>query len=272
MRQKHVTVNGKEVTYYESRDNGKAVVLVHGISSCSSIFIRQLIDSVLSYQFRFIAPDLIGYGKSEQSNNPEQDYSIQGQSKFLLDFCNTLQIKDAVFIGHDIGGNIILESFKNHNNPKGLVLLGSVPFSKPFTKKVFKDENVYELISKHGIDSSEVHQTASLFVQEDTKYPDFIPEIIRKADSRTRELFFNSVIQENYKDQIEQLKSIAVPIAAYIGESDQMISKDYLEKIEIPTLWKERIQEIKDAGHMFFYESPADFNISFESFLNTIFK
>lgn len=272
MRQKRVIVNEKEVTYYESRDNGNPVILVHGVSSCSSIFIRQLIDSVLSYQFRFIALDLIGFGNSEKSDDPQKDYTIEGLSRFLVDFCKTLQLKDAVFAGNDIGGNIIIESFEKMLNPKGLILLGSIPFTKPFNKQLFYNETVLELLSKGGIDSSEVHQTAGLFVQEDTKYPDFIPEIIRKADPKTREIFFKSIADEDYKNQNEQIKNINVPIAAYIGESDQMINNKHLESNGIPNLWKSRIQEIQDAGHMFFYESPADFNISFETYLNTVFK
>ena len=271
MRQNRVIIKGKEITYYETRDNGNPVVFVHGISSCSSIFIRQIIDSVLSYQFRFIAVDLIGFGNSEASENPENDYTLKGLSTFLNDFCNTLELQDAVFVGHDIGGNIILESFDQFINPKGLVLLSSIPFSKPFNKEIFRGESILKLLSKTGIDSSEVHQTASLFVEEDTKYPDFIPEIIRKTDSKAREIFFQSVEQGSYRDQTELISHIKCPLVVYYGEHDQMINLNILKEIKTPNLWKEVKHKIKDAGHMFFYESPADFNISFETYLNTVF-
>lgn len=272
MRQKRINVNGKEISYYESRDNGQTVVFVHGTSSCSSIFIRQLIDSVLSYQFRFIAVDLIGFGNSEASDKPEEDYTLKGLSQFLIDFNNALGLNDAVFVGHNIGGNIIIESIENLNNVKGIALLSSIPFAKPFNTEVFSNAEVLNLISKSGIDSSEVHQIARLFVEENTKYPDYIPEIIRKSDSKTREIFFKSVLNGDYKNQIEIVKNLKIPVAIYCGEFDQMINCELYNSLEAPTLWKGINQTIRDVGHMFFYESPADFNISFEIFLNTVFK
>ncbi|MFC2103865.1 alpha/beta fold hydrolase [Bacteroidota bacterium] len=271
MRQKRIKVNGKEISYYESRDNGHPVVMVHGMSSSSAIFIRQLIDSVLSYQFRFIALDLIGHGNSEHSDNPEKDYSIEGLSEFFIQFNDEMNLKDAVYVGHNTGANIILESFNKLNNPLGLALLGTVPFSNPIAKEMFLKTDLLDLFSKAGIDDSEVHQLASYFVEEKTKYPDFIPEIIRKADLKTREYLFESIKKGKFKDQTDIIKEIKVPIAVYYGEYDQIFNFDHLNSIVIPTIWRNLIQIIRDAGQIFFYECPADFNVSIEAFLLTTF-
>jgi pimeloyl-ACP methyl ester carboxylesterase len=272
MKQKRIKVKGKEISYYESKDNGHPVVFVHGTSSSSSIFIRQLIDSVLSYQFRFIALDLIGYGKSDVSENPEEDYTIAGLSDCLIQFSKELDLKDAVYVGHDLGANIIIESYNDFNNPKGLVLLGAVPFSNPISDQTFLKDAFWDLFSKAGVDDSEVHQIASYFVEEHTHYPDFVPEIIRSADIKTREFLFDSIKKSKYKDQIEIINDISVPIAVYYGEFDQIINFDYLNTIEFPTIWRTIVQIIRDVGHMFFYESPADFNVNFEAYLHFVFN
>ncbi|MFC2151304.1 alpha/beta fold hydrolase [Bacteroidota bacterium] len=271
MRQKRININGKEISYYESRDNGHPVVMVHGMSSSSAIFIRQLIDSVLSYQFRFIALDLIGHGNSEYSDKPEKDYSIEGLSEFFIQFNLEMDLKDAVYVGHNIGANIIIESFNKLNNPLGLVLLGAVPFSNPITQEMFLKTDLIDLFSKAGIDDSEVHQIASYFVEEKTRYPDFIPEIIRKADLKTREYLFGSIKKGLFKDQIEIIKEIKVPIAVYYGEFDQIFDFDHLKSIAIPAIWRNLVQIIRDAGQIFFYECPADFNVNFEAYLLTTF-
>jgi pimeloyl-ACP methyl ester carboxylesterase len=272
MKQKKVSIKGKNIFYYESRDNGHPVVFVHGMSSSASIFIRQLIDSVLSYQFRFIAMDLPGYGNSDASDNPENDYTISGLSNFLIDFCTELKLKDAVYVGHNTGGNVIIEAFDKLVNPLGVAMLGSVPFSNPVTNEMFLKKSFFETFAKPGMDDSEVHQFAALLVEEKTKYPEFIPEIIRKADLKTREFLFKSIMNGDYKDQIEIIKNIKVPVAVYFGELDQIINFDYLNSIDIPAIWRTIIQIIKDTGHIFFYESPADFNVSFESYLHTVFN
>jgi len=272
MRQKKIKIEGKEISYYETRDNGYPVVLVHGMSSSSVIFIRQLIDSVLSYQFRFIAVDLIGHGNSSFSDNPQNDYSLKGLGKFLYNFTNELNLEKSVFVGHDVGGNVILEAYESLNNPSGLALLGSVPFANPLADETFQDTGQLNLFSKAGIDDSEVHQIAGKFVEEDTKYPDFLPEIIRKADLSAREQLFNSIKNGEYKDQAEIIKTIQEPVAVYYGEHDQIISLDHLYSIEIPRIWRSSVQIIRNVGHIFFYESPADFNVSFEAYLNTVFN
>lgn len=271
MKQKRIKVDGKEISYFETKDSGHPVVFVHGTSSSSSIFIRQLIDSALSYKFRFIALDFIGYGKSEASDNPEEDYTITGLKDCLVRFSKELDLKDAVYVGHDLGANIIIEAFNDFDKPKGLVLLGAIPFSIPFSDQVFLKDTFWDLLSKPGIDDSEVHQFASYFVEENTNYPDFIPEIIRRADLKTRGVLFDSIKKGKYKDQIEIIKNLSVPVAVYFGEYDQIFNFDYLNSIEIPTIWRSIIQILRNVGHIFFYESPADFNISFETYLHSIF-
>ena len=79
------------------------------------------------------------------------------------------------------------------------------------------------------------------------------------------------MLTEKYKDQIELIKKITVPIAVYFGEYDQIFNFDYLNTIEIPSIWRSIIHIIRNVGNMFFYESPADFNISFEAYLHNIF-
>ncbi|MBI9054750.1 MAG: alpha/beta hydrolase [Bacteroidales bacterium] len=272
MKKKRITIKGKQATYYESRDNGQAVILVHGFSSCSSIFIRQLIDSVLSYQYRLIAVDFIGHGNADVSDKPERDYTINGLGEFLVDFTSALGIDEAVYVGHNVGANIIIEAINKLRNPIGLVLLSAIPFSNPISMGMFINEDFLSILSKAGVDDSEVHQMASWFVEKDTVYPDFIPEVIRKADIKTREILFGSINKGEFEDQLKRLKELKIPIASYIGENDQIFDIEHFKNISMPTLWQGNIQIIKNAGHIFFYENPADFNVSFESYLNSVFN
>ena len=272
MKQKKIKIFDKEIAYYESKDMGKPVIFVHGMLSSSSIFIRQLIDSALSYQFRFIALDLIGYGNSEISDNPLEEYSLKGLSKVLIEFTKILNLKNAIYVGHNLGGNIAIESFKDLLEPRGIVLLGSVPLSNPVSKEIFLQKKMFDLFEKPEFNNGEIAHITELLVEPNTKFPDFIPEVIRKADPKTRQYIFESINNGIYSDQLNIIKGIKVPVAVYAGEYDQIINLKYLESVEIPTMWKGNIQIIKDAGHIFFYESPADFNVSIETYLHTVFR
>ena len=68
------------------------------------------------------------------------------------------------------------------------------------------------------------------------------------------------------------IQELKVPVGIFYGEEDQIINFDFLNSLEIPTIWRYIVQIIKDVGHIFFYESPADFNVNYESYLHTAFN
>ncbi|MFP4026017.1 MAG: alpha/beta fold hydrolase [Thiohalospira sp.] len=270
MKQFQEIINGKKIAYYESQTNGFPVVLIHGSSLSSVIFIRQLIDSTLSEEFRFIALDLPGCGDSDWSESPEKDYTIKAQAKLLNDFCQKLKIQSAIYIGHDFGGNILLEALEELPSEKAIALACCVPLTNPLTPGMFLSHPAVPLLSKPGIDDSEIHQIAAALVEPEIRYPDFIPEIMRKSDIKTREVFFKSLNDGEFTDQFNILKNLTIPVSFFMGEKDQLINPTHIKNIAIPELWHQNIQTIKDAGHLCFYENPADFNATLKGFLNEI--
>ncbi|MFO7829489.1 MAG: alpha/beta hydrolase [Bacteroidales bacterium] len=270
MKQFQVVINHHKVAYYESQKDGFPVIFIHGNSLSSVIFIRQLIDSAFSGQFRFIALDLPGYGDSDWSESPETDYTIKAQAGILKDFCQKLGIHSAIFVGHNFGGNILLEALEGLPSAKAIALASCVPLTNPLTPGMFLSHPAVPLLSKPGIDDSEIHQIAASFVEPEIRYPDFIPEIMRKSDIKTREVFFKALNEGEFNDQYNILKHLNIPVSFFIGEKDQLIDPTHIKNIAIPELWHQNIQIIKDAGHLCFYENPADFNTILKGFLNEI--
>jgi pimeloyl-ACP methyl ester carboxylesterase len=60
------------IAVHESADEGPAVVLIHGNSSSSRVFSRQL-DGPLGRRFRLVAVDLPGHGESDNAKDPSAD-------------------------------------------------------------------------------------------------------------------------------------------------------------------------------------------------------
>ncbi|MEA2105206.1 MAG: alpha/beta hydrolase [Bacteroidota bacterium] len=270
MKQFQVIVNDNKITYFDTQTSGLPVILIHGASLSSVIFIRQLIDSSLSEVFRFIALDLPGCGDSDWSKNPEKNYTIKALADVLSVFCKKLSLGSSVFVGHNFGGNILLEALKNLPSAKAISLVCSVPLTNPITPGMFLSHEAVPLLSKAGIDDNDIHQIAASLVEPETKYPDFLPEIMRKSDSKYREVFFKLLNEGVYSDQYSILKDLKIPVALFLGEKDQLIRSDYVKNIAIPQLWQKNILTIKDAGHLCFYENPADFNTTFKGFLKEI--
>lgn len=95
---KTIQLDGVQQAYREA-GSGQTLVLLHGISSGSGSWVKQLHD--LSHHFHVIAWDAPGYGQSEGLTTTEpnaQDYARR--LKVLLD---ALGLNPVVLVGHSLG-------------------------------------------------------------------------------------------------------------------------------------------------------------------------
>jgi haloalkane dehalogenase len=97
----------------EGPTDADPVVLVHGQPTWSYLWrdtIRALVDS----GHRVLAPDLIGFGRSDKPAHP-QDHSYAGHVARLAQWFDAVGVRDATLVVHDWGG------------PLGLSVLAQTP-------------------------------------------------------------------------------------------------------------------------------------------------
>ncbi|MEX0316104.1 MAG: haloalkane dehalogenase [Allomuricauda sp.] len=87
----------------EGQGNQPTVVLLHGEPSWSYLY-RKMIP-VLSRRFRVIAPDLIGFGKSDKFVD-KQNYSYQKHINWIATFILKLDLQNIILFCQDWGGLI----------------------------------------------------------------------------------------------------------------------------------------------------------------------
>ncbi len=80
------------------------VLLLHGEPTWSYLY-RTMIPVLKAAGHRVIAPDLIGFGRSDKPAD-EEDYSYQMQIDAMLELVRRLDLQDATFFGQDWGGLI----------------------------------------------------------------------------------------------------------------------------------------------------------------------
>jgi haloalkane dehalogenase len=78
------------------------VLLIHGEPTWSYLF-RKMIPILTAAGHRVIAPDLVGFGKSDKPAD-ESDYSYQMQVDVMVEFTQRLNLTEATFFGQDWGG------------------------------------------------------------------------------------------------------------------------------------------------------------------------
>jgi 3-oxoadipate enol-lactonase len=93
--------------HYEERGEGMPVVLLHGFPFDHTIWAAQL--AALSDGYRVIAPDLRGHGHSPA---PEGLYDMDIMASDVVKLLDDLDIEQAVWVGHSMGGYITLAGLR----------------------------------------------------------------------------------------------------------------------------------------------------------------
>lgn len=116
---------GKENTmdislYYEEKGRGEPIFLLHGNGEDGTYFVNQL--SFFSDQYRMIAVDTRGHGKSPRGTAP---FTMEQFAADLRELMERLQIASAVILGFSDGANIAMKfALKYPEKVKALILNG----------------------------------------------------------------------------------------------------------------------------------------------------
>lgn len=100
------------------------VVLVHGMPT-NALLWRRFGPTLSAEGFRAFAPDLLGYGKSGDPTSGK--YGVADQARYLYQFISGLGLRDAIVVGHDIGGGVAQHLAISHPELViGLLLVNTV--------------------------------------------------------------------------------------------------------------------------------------------------
>ena len=97
----------------EGPRDGRVVLLLHGEPSWSFLY-RSMIDPLIEAGLRVVAPDLIGFGRSDKPA-AQDDYTYQRHVDWLTDLVvRVLDLKDAVLFCQEWGGLLGLRLVAEH--------------------------------------------------------------------------------------------------------------------------------------------------------------
>ncbi len=98
---------------YVDEGSGRPVLLLHGEPSWSYLY-RSMIGPLLDAGLRVVAPDLVGFGRSDKPADRD-DYTYARHMAWLTDLVvGQLDLRDAVLFGQDWGGLLGLRLVGEH--------------------------------------------------------------------------------------------------------------------------------------------------------------
>jgi haloalkane dehalogenase len=99
----YVTVDGLRMAYLDvGPTSGPTILLLHGEPAWSYLY-RRMIPPLVAAGFRCIAPDLIGFGRSDKPTDVAA-YSYNGHVSWLHEFLDVIKLGPSVLFAQDWGG------------------------------------------------------------------------------------------------------------------------------------------------------------------------
>ena len=244
------------------------VLLIHGNSSCRSVFGHQL-KSQLAKKYRLIAFDLPGHGDSENAPDPHRSYTLPGFADAASQLLSGLGVTEVILCGWSLGGHIAIEMLARISGVRGLVLMGSPPIRKQ--NGINNIAEGFNARLNGGLAGKEVwsHEEVESFVHGiiGSSAEPFLYEAAARADGRFRKRLFEASREGLGVDQRSSVERADIPIAIINGAQDPIVRLDYFDTVEFRDLWRRHCYRLPGLGHVPFWQGPEVFNPLLEQYL-----
>lgn len=256
-----------KVSVLDSQGTGPAALLIHGNSACKEVFKKQFATH-LGREYRLIAIDLPGHGKSENALDPERTYSLPGYADVAIEILEKINIEKASVVGWSLGGHIAIDMLKRWTGIQGILITGTppIPLTAEGFSKGFRPFPCLHLMSQEKFTAEE----AEIFVAQggiDTKEAPFLLEAALKTDGMARACLIASMQKGVGGNQKEIVETSNKPVAVVGGQDDTGINNDYIQNgVVFKNLWENKVH-LLEGGHGVFWGNSERFNEILERFL-----
>ena len=239
---------GQTIRYYDV-GSGLPLVLLHGLGGDADDWAFCL--DALSAAHRVIAPDLLGFGRSDK---PHIEYTIAGFVEVLERFLHELGITRATLIGHSLGGWITAAfALRSPEALDKLVLVDAAGVWED-TPTLPIDLHVSTLAHMREV-FQRVFYDKRMATDELVEYA--YAQHLQRGDGYT----IHNVLQ-NLRDGRERLddllSALKLPTLIVWGEQDEMIPLAIGQRMH-RLIAGSRLEAIPRCGHLPELEKPAEF-------------
>ncbi|NPA44646.1 MAG: alpha/beta hydrolase [Chlorobi bacterium] len=247
---KQIYKNNLSINYKdEGSENETVIVLIHGFLETSETWAN--FSKELAKNYRVISVDLPGHGKSNLHNEP---FTMCKYADAVANVIEYEQINNAFVVGHSMGGYVALAFAEKYpKKMSALSLFHSSPFADNDEKKNARLATI-ERIKNGEKDEICINHAKSVFANDNVKkFSDEISKGENIAKSISEEGIIASLLtMKDRNDRSDILRNLNVPFLYIIGQKDNFIPMEILDKIEMPKNYK--VEILENSGHQGFIE------------------
>ena len=271
----YVTVRRRRVRYLEA-GHGRPVLLVHAFPLAADMWAPQL--SAVPPGWRFVAPDLRGFGGSAREIDTELGHatndgaaSIDDYARDLLDLLDALAIERAVVVGLSMGGYV---AFALHRRAaarlEALVLCDTRSQADTDEGRENRKRMLAEL-GQHGLPAIADAMLPKLLGPVALADPSGPRSAVRRLILGNASPGIADAIRclMTRPDATPALASITRPTLILVGRDDQLTPVADHEAMHA-AIAGSRLQVIDGASHLSNIERPENFNRALFDFLESL--
>lgn len=249
---KFLTLGDLEL-YYQDLGYGYPVVLVHGMGSDHTIW--EGIVPLLQKKYRVLAVDLRGHGWTSKNPGP---YSMGLFSRDIYGFLEALDIGQAHFMGHSMGGAVLQElAIQKADIISSLTFISSFAYIDHQLQEVFM--KLIKILREDGynafFDACLKLANNPNYIQKNEELFSKVRYIMAKKSSITAlEDTINACLKVNYLDSLKRVKTPTLVIA---GKEDVLVPAYHGIKIK-NSIPHSKIEIMAAASHNMLVEQPIE--------------
>jgi pimeloyl-ACP methyl ester carboxylesterase len=261
-----VKIHGHDVAYRMAGEGDEVLVFVHGIAGSSATW-APVMDRLDGNRYTMLAPDLLGHGESAK---PRGDYSLGAYASGIRDLMVVLGLERATFIGHSLGGGIVMQlAYQFPERCERLVLTCSGGLGKevnPLLRVISAPGTEYVLpvvlTSRiHGAAGSVGRFLGKFGLRGDPFLGEIWNSYTRLTDPRTQRAFVHTiravidVAGQRVSARDRLYLAAAVPTMIVWGDRDGVIPVTHAHAAH-ELMPGSRLEIIEGAGHFLPIEQP----------------
>lgn len=261
MQEKFVVVNGNKIRYLEEGKEKNIIVFLHGLGGMADRWLP--VFPFLSKKYKIIAPDIIGYGKSDK---PQVDYTIEFFTQFVVEFLDRLSAQSIFMIGNSLGGQIVAECAARQSQLiKKIVLVSPAGIMKKSTPVLDAYISAALYPTPESVKGAyEMMMGTYKQVRQET-IDNFISSMTRP---NAKMAFISTLLgMKNAPSLTEKLQLIKIPTMLLWGSEDKLIPFEYAKQF-VGAMKNCYFVEMKGSGHTPFEEEPEKFSNLILDFLS----
>ena len=263
-----ITRDSRTINFTDSGGSGTPVLLLHAFPLNSKQWDGQI--ESLSERFRFIAPDLQGFGGSDAPDD-ESAYSMDSYADDAAAILDELGLDKVVLTGLSMGGYISFAFLRRHRDRvSGLVLADTKAEADPPEAKEKRTTQQAQVRADGTAGLIEGLSGALLGEATREKKPDVV-EATKKLMAENPPAGFIGALEamKNRPDSSGELGAIDVATLIIVGENDGVTPVAASEALN-QGIAGSKLVVIPESGHLSNLEAPEAFNGALAEFLGSL--